>query len=233
MASFPTCETPSNLAVTNTSNSFTIAWDGSATTYKLAYRLENVGAWIIQSKTGPGSGGGSGVNNDDTGGAIIPTSPVSSANFTASGLTPGVYDIRAINICQDGSVYIRKIKVAIEENVGSIPNLRLQSDPGGNYKINIEWDAPTIDSGNPIIVSWCKINRFGQKIDCSSDEVPPATTQYSIFNPGPDLTMIWVAQKAANGFQYSVSNALYIEGTPCEDDGCIYEPITLESESSI
>lgn len=233
MASFPTCETPSDVVLNTTSNSFSVTWTGIASTYKVAYKKESDSVWQVQSQTGPGSYGGSGYNADDTGGSIVPTAPVSSASFSASGLTPGVYDLKMINICDDGSTYVRDLKFAIEENVGNIPNLRLQSDPGNNFQINIEWDAPTVDSGNPIIINWCKINRFGQKLDCTNDEVPHDVTKFSILNPGPDITMIWVAQKAANGFQYSVSEPLYIEGIPCEDNGCTYEPYTLESENGV
>lgn len=233
MASFPTCESPSEVVIEKTTNSFSITWNGNATTYKMAYKKQGDPSWTIQTETGPGSSGGSGVNEDDTGGSVTPTAPVTSASFSASGLVPGIYEVRAINICDDGTTYVRSFKVAIEENVGNIPNLRLQADPGGNFQVNIEWDAPTIDSGNPIIINWCKVNRFGQKLDCSNDEVDHAVTQYSILSPGPDITMIWVAQLAANGFQYSVSDPLYIEGVPCQDNGCTYEPYILESDSGV
>lgn len=228
MAAYPTCETPSEITLTLASDGFTIVWSGSATVYKMAYKKERDSVWTSQTGPGPGSSGGSGINDDTSAGSGGPAAKSSSASFSVGGLAPDVYDLRAINVCSDGSVYTREMKFILMENVGTIPNLRLQEDPGGNYQINIQWERPTIDSGNPIRINWCKINQFGQKLDCTLDEVDHTVTKYSIINPGPDLTEIWVSQLAANGFQYSVSEPLLFEGIPCEENGCEYKPYTLE-----
>jgi hypothetical protein len=222
MASFPSCTTPSNVIINVSGTTLNVSWQGSANTYKMAYKKETDVPWQVLSFNGPGSNGGSGAMTDDTGGVTIPTSPVSSASFIVTGLTPGIYDLRLINICQDGTDFTLRKKFAIEQNIGSIPNLRLQTDPGTENQINIEWDAPTTDSGQ----------RFGQKIDCDNVQLAASARKYSIILPGPGFLVIFVSQKAANGFQYSTSNALYVEGINC-DTGCIYQPFTLETESSI
>lgn len=213
MASIP-LEGPLNIVIAQVgTDTLHITWDGDATVYKLAYKREENTAWTSVAQTGIVTTGGSGEFTDDSPTAVAGP-PGASADFSISGLTPGVYDLRIMNKGGDDSDYTVRRKALIEVPVGIIPNLRIVKL--AMQQIKIAWDTPIPDSGEPIIVTWCEINQFRQKLNCDSEQLATTARSYTIVQSGADHLMIFVSQRV-NDYQDSVSEALYVEICPCND----------------
>ena len=204
---FPRCDAPKDITITQpTPLSINTKWGGPATTYKLAYKREEETAYTILKSTGPGSSGGSGYNTDDTGAGGAAGAQVASADFTFA-VTAGVYEMRLINICTDGSVYEKLEKWLVEPAVGIIPNLRLISKD--ELEIKVMWDDPTIDSGLPIFITWCETDHMGKAINCEGAELASTKRTYSIQYPTHNRYRIFVSQ-FHNQWSHSSSNELLV-----------------------
>ena len=214
MASIP-LEYPVNLSIVPVgTDGFHINWGGASYVYKLAYRRQNSSVWTVVSKSGPTVTGGSGNFTDDT--PLIAPSGISlsGGDFYITGLPTGVYDLRAINIGGDGTDYTAKVKYLIPELVGEIPGLQLRVSPAGQDIISVEWNSPTSDSGQNIIVTWCEVRAGGKKQNCESKELPSDTRSYDIGFRDEGTYVIMVSQRH-NDAQSAISRELYVHACPC------------------
>lgn len=213
MASFP-LQYPQNVNVSPFGPSgFHVLWTGDACVYKLAYKLENALIWNVLAMSGPTFTSGSGYFTDDTP-LVSPGAGGLLASFGVDGLAFGVYDLRLINIAPDGSDYVLKTKYMVEQNVGFIPNLKLLATTNGNNILQVGWDDPTIDSGAPFILSWCRLSDEGKKTDCESIQVPNLSRSAEIPFHEEEKMVVFVSQVHSSG-QSAVSSPLNVKVCPC------------------
>lgn len=160
MASVATpLEAPKNIVVEKGADFIHATWEGNAYQYKIAYKREEAEVWQALLHSGPGST--SGGTEFDSSPAVA--SSGSGADFTLSGLTLGIYDVRLINLHTDGSCYTALQKVVVEAAGGTIPNFRVQSTTCDS--VVLAWDTPTVASSSPFILLWQQLDEDGRALD--------------------------------------------------------------------